>query len=170
METRLFEVIDNATSTCLSALDNDEQATARLFIQRAAHAADESWQHTSLGAAQQGPGVAGPTTASLGHPGSASQDGDSDDMVPRKSRLGGPQLQAQLSTGHVSDGLKETPLSSHQKSPNILTERHKSLLTNSTSASDKSYAAPCKHPRKPRSLSRKNSGQSSSLISAVRTL
>ena len=28
----------------------------------------------------QGPGVAGPTIASLGHPGSASQDDDSDDM------------------------------------------------------------------------------------------
>ena len=46
LETRLSEVIDTATSTYLSALDNHEQATARLFIQKAAQAADESWQHT----------------------------------------------------------------------------------------------------------------------------
>ena len=78
LETRLSEVIETATSTYLSALDNDEQATARLSIQKTAQAADESWQHTSSG--QQGPGVAGPTIASLGHPGSASQDDDSDDM------------------------------------------------------------------------------------------
>ena len=84
LETRLSEVIETATSTYLSALDNDEQATARLFIQKAAQAADGSWQHTVSG--QQGPGVAGPTIASLGHPGSATQEDDS-----------GPQLQAQLS-------------------------------------------------------------------------
>ena len=46
LETRLSEVMETATSTYLSALDNDEQATARLFIQKAAQAADESWQHT----------------------------------------------------------------------------------------------------------------------------
>ena len=98
LETRLSEVIETATSTFLSALDNDEQETARLFIQKAAQAADESWQHTV--SEQQGPGVADPTIASLGHPGPASQDDDSDDMdfsVPRKSRLSQPQLQAQLS-------------------------------------------------------------------------
>ena len=77
LETRLSEVIETATSTYLSALDNDEQATAWLFIQKAAQAADESWQHTVSG--KQGPRVAGPTTASLGHPGSASQKHDSDD-------------------------------------------------------------------------------------------
>ena len=38
LETRLSEVIETATSTYLSALDNDEQETARLFIQRAAQA------------------------------------------------------------------------------------------------------------------------------------
>ena len=57
LETRLSEVTETAISTYLSALDNDEQATARLFIQKAAQAADESWQHTVSG--QQGPGVAG---------------------------------------------------------------------------------------------------------------
>ena len=78
LETRLSEVIETAPSTYLSALDNGEQATARLFIQKAAQAAGESWQHTVSG--QQGPGVAGPTNASSRHPGSASQDDDSDDM------------------------------------------------------------------------------------------
>ena len=98
LETRLSEVIDTATSTYLSALDNDEQATARLFIQKAAQAADESWQQTVSG--QQGREVAGPTIASLGPHSSAFHGGDSDDMdfsAPRKGRLSGPQLQVQLS-------------------------------------------------------------------------
>ena len=69
LETRLSEVIETATSTHLGALDNDEQATARLSIQKAAQAEDESWQHTFSG--QQGSGVAGPTITSVGHPGSA---------------------------------------------------------------------------------------------------
>ena len=42
LQTRLSEVIETAISTYLSALEKDEQATARLFIQRAAQAADES--------------------------------------------------------------------------------------------------------------------------------
>ena len=61
-------------------------------------------QRTSLGntlsRGSKAPESQGPTMASLGHPGSASQDDDSDDMdfsVPRKSRLSAPQLQAQLS-------------------------------------------------------------------------
>ena len=98
LETRLSEAIETATSTSLSALDNDEQATARLFIQKAAQAADESWQQTVSG--QQGPEVANPTIASVKHPSSASQEEDSDGMdfsAPRKSRFSGPQLQAQLS-------------------------------------------------------------------------
>ena len=78
LETRLSEVIQTATSIHLSALNSDEQATAELYVQKAAQAADESWQHSFSG--QQGPGVAGPTTASLGHPGSASQEEDSEDM------------------------------------------------------------------------------------------
>ena len=49
LETRLSQVIDTATSTYLSALDDDEQATALLFIQKAEQAADESWQHTVSG-------------------------------------------------------------------------------------------------------------------------
>ena len=65
-EMRLSEVIDTATSTYLGALDNDEQATARLFIQKASQAADESWQNTVSG--QQGPGVAGLTIAPLETP------------------------------------------------------------------------------------------------------
>ena len=90
-------VIEAATSTYLSALDNDEQAMAKLYIQRAAQAADEASQQTIGGL--QGPGVENPTIASLEHPSSTFQDEDSDDMdfsAPRKSRLRAPQLQAQL--------------------------------------------------------------------------
>ena len=98
LEARLSEVIETATSTYLSSLDSDEQATAKLYVQKAAQAADEAWQQTIGGL--HGPGVTNPTIASLEHPGSASQDADSDDMdfsAPRKSRLSAPQLQAQLS-------------------------------------------------------------------------
>ena len=57
LETRLSlsEAIETATSTCLSALDNDEQATAKLYVQKAAQAADEAWLQTVQG--QQGQGV-----------------------------------------------------------------------------------------------------------------
>ena len=97
LEARLTEVIETATSTCPSALDNDEQATAKLYVQKAAQAADEAWQQTIGG--KQGPVVANPSIASLEHPGSAPQE-DSDGMdfsAPRKNRLSAPQLQAQLS-------------------------------------------------------------------------
>ena len=62
----------------LSALDDEDQATAKLCVQKAAQAADEAWQQTIGGL--QGPGVANQTIASLEHPGNASQDEDSDDM------------------------------------------------------------------------------------------
>ena len=55
LEARLTEVIVTATSTNLSALDNDEQATAKLDVQKAAQAADEAWQQTVGGL--PGPGV-----------------------------------------------------------------------------------------------------------------
>ena len=93
LEGRLSEVIDTATSTYLSSLDTDEQATLKLYVQKAAQAAEEDWQQTVAGL--HGLGVANPTIASLEHP--ASQDEDSDDMdfsAPRKSRLSAPQLQA----------------------------------------------------------------------------
>ena len=66
-------------------------------------------QRTSLGNAQQGPRVAGPTVASLGHPGSASQDDDSDDMdfsMPRKSHPVGRSTKRSSHDsliGHASD-------------------------------------------------------------------
>ena len=96
LETRLAAVIETVTSTYLSALDDEDQATAKLHVQKAAQAADEAWQQTFGGL--QGPSVTNPTIASLEHPSSASQDEDSDDMdfsAPKKSRLSAPQLQAQ---------------------------------------------------------------------------
>ena len=97
LETRLA-VIETATSTCFGALDNEDKATAKLYVQKAAQAADEAWQQTIGGL--QGPGVTNPIVAALEHPSSASQDEDSEDMdfsALRKSRLNAPQLQAQLS-------------------------------------------------------------------------
>ena len=73
LEARLSDVIETATSTFLSALDSDEQATATLYVQKAAWAADEAWQQT-IGRLQ-GPGVANPTIASLEHPSSLPRGG-----------------------------------------------------------------------------------------------
>ena len=58
LETRLTAVIEAATTTYLSALDGDEQATAKLYVQKAAQAADEAWQQTIE--RLQGPGVTDP--------------------------------------------------------------------------------------------------------------
>ena len=66
LEAHLSEVIETATSTHLSAIDSDEQATAKLYAQKAAQAADEARQQTFGGL--QGPGVANTTIASLEHP------------------------------------------------------------------------------------------------------
>ena len=49
LETRLSEVIQTATTTYLNGLDSDEQATAKLYVQKAAQAADEAWQQTIAG-------------------------------------------------------------------------------------------------------------------------
>ena len=80
------------------ARDNEDKATAKLYVQKAAQAADELWQQT-VGELQR-PRVANPTVSALEHRNSTSQDEDSEDMdfsAPRKSRLSAPQLQAQLS-------------------------------------------------------------------------
>ena len=69
-------------------LDSDDQANAKLCVQKAAQAADEAWQQTSGGL--HGQGITNPTIASLQHPSSASQDEDSDDMdfsAPGKDTL-----------------------------------------------------------------------------------
>ena len=90
-ETRLAAVIETATS--LNALDDEDQSTAKLYVQKAAQAADAAWQQTLGGL--QGPNVTNPTIASLERPSSASHDEDSDDMdfsAPRKDRLSAPQL------------------------------------------------------------------------------
>ena len=92
LETRLAAVIGTATSTCLSALDDEDQATAKLYVQKAAQAAN-NWRTAGTKCRK-------PTITSLEHPGSASEDEHSDDMdfsAPRKSWLTAPQLQAQLS-------------------------------------------------------------------------
>ena len=98
LEARLDAVIATATSTCLEALDVEDRATAELYVQKAAQAADEAWQQTVGGLQRHS--VANPTMSDLEHPSSASHDEDSDDMdfsAFRKSRLSAPQLQAKLS-------------------------------------------------------------------------
>ena len=42
LQTRLAAVIETATSTYLEALDDDDRATAKLYVQKAAQAADEA--------------------------------------------------------------------------------------------------------------------------------
>ena len=75
------------------------RATARLYIQKEAQAADESWQQTVQG--HSGPPSRVQQCQRLNKSSSVSQDDDDDSELtfapPRKSRLSAPQLQAQLS-------------------------------------------------------------------------
>ena len=99
LETRLAAVMETATSTYLEALGGEDRDAAKLYVQKAAQAADEAWQQAVDG--HNGPVGTNPTVSELEHPSSAPQDDDSNDMdfssTPRKSRLSAPQLQAQLS-------------------------------------------------------------------------
>ena len=91
LEERLNAMIATPTSTYLAALDETDEATAKLFIQKAIQAADEARQHAVQ--RQQG-GVPSPTIAAIERPSSASQEEDSDDMgfsAPRKSRINTPK-------------------------------------------------------------------------------
>ena len=78
MPQSLKPVIETATSTNLDALDDEDRATAKLYVQKAAQAADKARQQTVGG--PQGPSVTNPTMSDLEHSGSASQDEDSEDM------------------------------------------------------------------------------------------
>ena len=95
----LSALVESASVAFLDALDDAEKPTTRLYLQKAARAAEESWEQTVLG--YSGPTVTNPTVPEIEQGGSASQD-DDDDSEPtftplRKSGLGAPQLLAQLS-------------------------------------------------------------------------
>ena len=95
--TRLAAVIEAATTSYFGALDGEEQATAKLYIQKAAQAADEEGQQT--GQRHNESTVTHPTVSESEEKSSASQDDDDDDseftsVPPRKSRLSEPELQA----------------------------------------------------------------------------
>ena len=87
--TRLDAATEAAVTAYLDALDGAERATAKLYIQKAGQAADESWQGN-------GPTVTTPTVSEIEQSSSASQDGDDDDTELHPG-LSAPQLQAQLS-------------------------------------------------------------------------
>ena len=88
--------LKSATATFLDVFDDAERPTAWLYLQKAAQAADESWQQTVQG--YIGPTVTNPTVPEIEQGGSPSQDDDDDHeptfAPPRKSRLSAPQLQA----------------------------------------------------------------------------
>ena len=52
LETRLAAVIETATSTYLGAVDDEDRATAQLYVRKAAQAADEALQQTVEGQCQ----------------------------------------------------------------------------------------------------------------------
>ena len=74
--TRLDAVIEAAVTACLVALDDVERATAKSYIQKAAQAADESWQQTVQG--HNGPTATNPTVSEIEQSSFASQDDDDD--------------------------------------------------------------------------------------------
>ena len=75
---RLAAVVEAATTTHLQALDDEDKASANLYIQKAAQAADEAWQQTAEG--HNGPTVTNPTVSEIEHSSSASQDDDDSDV------------------------------------------------------------------------------------------
>ena len=77
LEIRLAAAIETAISTNFGALDDEDKATAKLYVQKADQAADEAWQQTVGGL--QGPSVTKPTGSALEHPSSTSEDDDSED-------------------------------------------------------------------------------------------
>ena len=98
-----------ATTTYLEAFD---RATAKLYFQKAAQAADEAWQQTV---------VTNPTVSELEHPSSASQDDDDEDMdfssAPRKNRLSALQLLAQHSPLSDKNRLRRLKKHSFPRAP-----------------------------------------------------
>ena len=90
-EATLAAVIDRGLSTYFNALDDEDKATAKLYVQKAAQAADEARQQTVGGL--RGSGVTSPTVSAFEHPNSAYQDEDSEDMdFSAPSRLTSPLL------------------------------------------------------------------------------
>ena len=61
--TRFDVVVEAATDVYFEALDGEEKATAKSYIQKAAQAADEAWQQTVQG--HNGPTVTNPTVSWL---------------------------------------------------------------------------------------------------------
>ena len=61
LERRLIAVIETATSTYLTALDDEDQGCGKVVYPESS-SADEAWQHT-IGGLQE-PGVTNPTIAS----------------------------------------------------------------------------------------------------------
>ena len=72
LETRFAAVVDKAISTFLEALHDQDKATAKLFVHKAAQAAEGARQQTTGGLL--GPRVTSPTVSDLEHPSSASQE------------------------------------------------------------------------------------------------
>ena len=98
LPARLDTLVGTASTALLDALDDSENPTARLYLQKAAQAAAESWQQTVQG--YNGPTITSTTIPEIEQIGPTSQHDDDSEptFAPhRKIRLSAPQLQAQLS-------------------------------------------------------------------------
>ena len=76
LSARLDTVIEAATAAFLDALDNSEKPKARLYLQKAAQAADYSWQQTIQG--HNGLTITNPTVPEIEQSGLTSQHEDDD--------------------------------------------------------------------------------------------
>ena len=95
---RLDASVEAASAAFLGALDDSENPTAQVYLQKAAQAADEAWQQRVQG--HNGPTITNPTIPHVEQTGFTSQhDDDAEPTLapPRRGRLSAPQLQAQLS-------------------------------------------------------------------------
>ena len=76
---RFDRMVDDATAAFLETLDDNEGATAKLYLQNAARVADEAWDHTEQG--HHGPAAVGPLITDVERADPSPADDDSNEEI-----------------------------------------------------------------------------------------
>ena len=92
---RLATLVGTASATFFVALDDPENLTTKSYLQKAAQAAEESWQQAVKG--YNGPTITNPTVPDIEQSAHSSQHDDDSEPTFAPLRKNQPQLQAQLS-------------------------------------------------------------------------
>ena len=76
---RFDRMVDDATAAFLETLDDNEGATAKLYLQNEAGFADEAWEHTEQG--HRGPSAVGPLIEEVERADPSPADDDSNEEI-----------------------------------------------------------------------------------------